>query len=110
MQLTAFLDAWRFANTDIGVERTGSYLSYVGSDGPIRNVANAAFLARLYDQMDGNKKQYSCWSEFEARAIVGDGLQAYIVGTNKNSPTHAQHKVIPWWQALNCIRPLALWL
>ena len=68
-------------------------MSYVGPDGPIRNVANAAFLARLYDHMNHKSNKYECWSEFEARTILGDGRHSYMVGINKKSPTHPQSKV-----------------
>lgn len=92
LQIDAYLDAWQFA--EAGVLRTGSYLSYVGPDGPLRNAANAAFLARIVNQLDPSRKnRYDCWAEYTARVIVGDGRRSYLVGANKDPPTRPQHRV-----------------
>jgi hypothetical protein len=95
MQLEAYLAAWRSA--DEGVERNSDYLSYVGPDGALRNTANAAFLARLYQKAYPKAdKKLNCWAEYQTRAIVGDGLRSYIVGsTSHNPPTQPQHRVHP---------------
>ena len=93
MQLESFLADWR--QVDGGVQRSNSFLSYVGPDGALRNTANAAFLARLYQKAyAGADKKLDCWAEYQGRALVGDGLRSYVVGTPKhNPPTQAQHRV-----------------
>lgn len=92
-QIDAFLSAWEDANG--GVLRTGSYLSYVGPDGVMRNAANVAFLSRLvYDMEPVPTRQHNkCWSEFQARIILGDSKRSYVVGTKYNPPMQAQHRV-----------------
>ena len=92
LQLDAYLDAWRQATG--GVLRTSSYISYVGPDGPIRNAANAAFLARLYQaSYPGADTALDCWAEYEARSLSGDGQLAYLVGARQHAPLRPQHRV-----------------
>lgn len=94
LQLEAYISAWR--NADYGVQRTSSYLSYVGPNGPIRNVANTALLARLYaTYYPKADKPLACWAEFEARSLLGDGQRSYVVGSKFNPPLRPQHKVRP---------------
>ncbi len=85
--------SWRQA--DNGVQRSDNFLSYVGPDGALRNTANAAFLARLYQKAYPKAdKKLNCWAEYQSRALVGDGLRSYIVGSKKhNPPVQAQHRV-----------------
>ncbi len=86
------MNAW--VNADGGVLRTGSYLSYVGPDGTMRNVANAALLTRIVGQLRRNGDN-TCWTEYQARGLLGDARRSYIVGTKHNPPMRAQHKVYP---------------
>ena len=78
--------------------RTGSYLSYVGPDGVLRNAANAALLARIFTGYNPHySDNFDCWAEYQARAIVGDSQRSYLVGTQHKPPTQAQHRVrTPW--------------
>jgi len=93
--LEAYLAAWRAA--DDGVTRSDNFLSYVGPDGALRNTANAAFLARLYQKAYPRAdKKLNCWAEYQGRALVGDGLRSYMVGTKAhNPPTQPHSRVRP---------------
>ena len=104
LQLEAFLGAWQ--NAQDGVLRTGSYLSYVGPDGVLRNAANAALLARIFTGYNPHYlDNFDCWAEYQARALVGDGQRSYLVGTQHSPPTQAQHRVRPPGSAI----PKAHW-
>ena len=75
----------------------------MGPDGPIRNAANAAFLGQLtatyYPRAE---KGLSCWAELEARSMLGDGDQAYVVGSKYKPPLRPQHR--GWLaEALQCL-------
>lgn len=60
-------------------------------DAPLRNSANAAFLAMMYAKHRPAK--YDCWAESQARYFMGSSGRSFMVGLGHNPPVRSYDKV-----------------
>lgn len=60
-------------------------------DAPLRNSANAAFLAMMYAKHRPAK--YDCWAESQARYFMGSSGRSFMVGLGHNPPARSYDKV-----------------
>ncbi|KAK9805406.1 hypothetical protein WJX73_001936 [Symbiochloris irregularis] len=100
-QVELFLGWW--VNGQNGVTYTPNGLAWSGSTAPLRDAANAAFLALAYGQQLGKGsqyytgRQYSCWGITQLRYILGGqhgtstGGRSFMVGYGTNPPLQSQN-------------------
>ena len=60
-------------------------------DAPLRNSANAAFLAMMYAKHRPAK--YDCWAESQARYFMGSSGRSFMVGLGHSPPVRSYDKV-----------------
>ena len=102
-QQQTFLAKWLCTTSNIQFTKKGR--SYNLLDPSLPQTMNAAMLAMLYGDMitpstnpvqavkynnNNLATRYKCWAEGQARYILGDETQSYVVGYGKDFPTHVQ--------------------
>ena len=88
------MDSW-YSGKD-GVTYLSSGLAYSSANGgAVRNTANAAFLALLFQIGDSPQSagKYACWARRQVQFIAGVGTsQSYVVGFGDNYPSAPTHR------------------
>ena len=111
-----FLAKWLCTTSNIQFTKKGR--SYNLLDPSLPQTMNAAMLAMLYGDMitpstnpvqavkynnNNLATRYKCWAEGQARYILGDETQSYVVGYGTDFPTHVQVGCWRSWLSQGCM-------
>eukprot|EP00878_Enallax_costatus_P032996 GHUV01036361.1.p1 GENE.GHUV01036361.1~~GHUV01036361.1.p1 ORF type:complete len:360 (+),score=63.97 GHUV01036361.1:108-1187(+) len=85
---------WLSAQSSISYTPKG--MAYIDSWGNLRYVANQAFMGLLHNKMYPDQSQraqvYTCFARKQARTMLGEGGQSYVVGIGSNPPCRPHHR------------------